>query len=202
MKKLTICLLLLTSPVTAQDNPREIFDHNYVKDGFDGRPSQGKKDKNQNSQAAENKNVAEQDTTPTTDSAEIKSDSDITSNQENKKSLSNSLNVNWVSLIVNALDKPHFIAELDRFQKLAVKNDFDIAEVIAVGPPDYSKDIESRMVNFSARGGSLYYKPEIPEKYKVTSSPALIVGTADGLHILEGVNNYDRYFNSQAEFIQ
>ena len=103
---------------------------------------------------------------------------------------------------MNALDKKHLHTELDRFQKLAVKNDFDVAEIIAIGPADYSKEVESRMVKFAARGGRLSFKSKLPKKYEITSSPALVVGTADGMHIFEGVTNYDRYFNRQAELIQ
>ena len=195
-------LLTVTFTLSAQDKPREIFDYNYVKDGFNGRPSTVKKNKYKDGQAINNSKSTKQDTPSATNNAEIKSGSDIAALKEDSKRGGKGLNVTWVSLLVNALDKQHFHAELDRFQKLAVKNDFDIMEVIGIGPTDYSKEVESKMVKFSARGGKLHYKPELPKKYEITRSPALVVGTADGLHILEGVSNYDRYFNNKAEFIQ
>ena len=112
MKKFIIftiaCLLTVTFTLSAQDKPREIFDYNYVKDGFNGRPSKGKKNTYQDSQAKDNTESTKEDAISATSSAEIKSASEIASKQESEDSLNNSLDVTWVSLIVNAMDKQHF----------------------------------------------------------------------------------------------
>ncbi len=109
--------------------------------------------------------------------------------------------VSWLGIIINAHDQAHFFTEIGNFLQFAVEHDYDLGPVYAVGKDFSSKEMNKVSAMIDGRGGAIFFSAEIPSEFSVKKSPAWIVGTKEGQYLLEGVTNFQKYFNSSGELI-
>ncbi len=109
--------------------------------------------------------------------------------------------VSWLGMIINANDQDHFFTEINSFLEFAIEHDYDLGPIYAVGKDFSSPAMNKVTALVDGRGGGLFFSAEPPAEYQVSKSPAWIIGTKDGQYLIEGVTNFQKYFNSSGELI-
>lgn len=109
--------------------------------------------------------------------------------------------VKWLGAVLNSLDTPHFQAGLDELVRAAIAHDFMLHEVYAIGRVPEQAAIDRLLPKLAIRGGALKIKAAAPPEYKVSRSPAWLIGTDSGMFILEATGALEDCFNSKHEFV-
>ena len=109
--------------------------------------------------------------------------------------------VKWLGAVLNSQDPAHFRAGLMEVIQAAIDHDFILHKIYAIGQVPEQSIIDALLPKFAIRGGTLEIKEAAPAEYKVTKSPAWLIGTDSGMFILEGTGPLEESFNSKHEFV-
>jgi len=105
-----------------------------------------------------------------------------------------------LGLVVNGINKKHFTQVMEKFMTAVDDFDLDAGHIYFNG--FYNTDDSSTTLPLVARGASVTFHYSIPEQFNISLSPTWIVQTADGLILLEGIKNLNRYINKKGEFVE
>lgn len=131
----------------------------------------------------------------------------------NQYALGSGLEVQSVSLIVNALDEKHFKQSVKELTDLAGATGVHAKTVYAVGnldsllPKSFTlaglalNPKEQPALLLGLYGGNLALVEEPPRQYPVQRSPSWIITTAQGEYILEAVGPLHNYFNKKGQLV-
>lgn len=190
MRTLLIFSLICLCAISFAEDAKDIFSGDSVFDLFD------------KSQKGKTTSSKKQIPTEKDSNEEIKPKDKVPENIFEEEENQNTLPVQWVGLIINAMDEKHFYKNLDIFLDSMQEYDLDIDKVYALGPDNYTSELSQRTLKITARGGSFRFASNIPEDYgNIETSPAWIVKTTQGIFILEGLQNFKRYFTKHGKLI-
>jgi len=105
-----------------------------------------------------------------------------------------------IGLVVNAVNKKHFSQVMEKLMTTVDDFDLDSGHVYLNGLT-FEKD-DYILTPLIARGSSMSYHFTVPEQFNISLSPTWIIQTAEGLILLEGVKNLNRYINKKGEFVE
>lgn len=96
--------------------------------------------------------------------------------------------VRAIGLIVSTTDRQHLKETLTEYLKVLKQRDLPGGPLYLIGHPSRSPQI-NLISQAAIMGGVVYLRDAIPERYQVTRSPAWLLATDRGLHIIEGTSN-------------
>ena len=106
-----------------------------------------------------------------------------------------------IGLVVAGDDIKHIEKTFRSLKSTAVKNKLPLGEITIWGgiPEGIDKKLMAAIVIMGANL-KVAFKPA--DTYSITQSPTWVLETKDGVVLLEGIDNVDRYINSKGEFVE
>jgi hypothetical protein len=104
----------------------------------------------------------------------------------------------FLTVYVNSLDKQHFERVIENTVAIADKAQFRVSSVVHVG--DYRNVSERVEQDLKGARISLVAAAVPPAYLGITRSPAWVLYTPQGIHIVEGVMQFDRFMTPMGEF--
>lgn len=106
----------------------------------------------------------------------------------------------FLTVYVNSADKQHFERVIESTLIIAQKAQFYVASVVHIG--DYRNVSEAVEQDVKGMGIALHAAGSPPPSLGISRSPAWVLYTPQGIHIVEGVVQFERFMTPMGEFSQ